>query len=320
MSAPSLPKIGDRLTDYVVRVSQLREFKKREGDGGFHVFRATTPQGSIGCIVWSAHVDFRNGDFLKIGGEVRAHKEAPQLVVGRYEVLPRSQFAVHDFIPVSKRPLTDMVEELQGVIGAIKSPELAKLLRGLLLEDAVISVNYQQAPAAKTHHHPFLGGLLEHSLAVVRRARGLCLAEDGVNEDLVIAGSLLHDLGKIEEYSFEAGEFGFTEVGNLIGHVSLGYAMVRRAISEQGDLSSELATNLLHIILSHQGRLDYGSPVEPRTIEAFIVHHADTVDTHLFQLKRAGEEFPDSRLGFAKSLNRMVLGNPELPYEEGYRH
>lgn len=320
VSSPTLPKIGDRLTDYVARISQLREFKKKEGDGGFHIFRATNAQGSIGCIIWSGRVDFRNGDFLRLTGEVKLHKDTPQFVVNRYEILPREQFAAETFLPVSKRPLEEMVAELQGYISMVSDPYLAGMLSKLLLEDPATATAYQRAPAAKTHHHPFLSGLLEHNLTVVRRALGLCLDEDGINRDVVIAGALLHDIGKIEEYTFDAEEIGFTEVGNLLGHVSLGYAMVRRAIAEQGNIPTATATNLLHVILSHQGRLEYGSPIEPRTAEAFIVHHADTVDAHLFQIKRTGDEFPDSRLGFAKSLNRMVLGNPQLPYEEGYLH
>lgn len=320
MTSPALPKVGDRLSDYVARVTQLREFKKREGDHGFHVFRATNAQGSIACIIWSGRIDFKNGDYLRLSGDVKLHKDAPQFVVSRYEILPKSQFAAEEFLPVSKRPVSEMVAELRDVVGMVQDPGIKGMLSRLLLDDPVTAEAFQRAPAAKTHHHPFLSGLLEHNLTVVRRALGLCLDEDGVDRDIVIAGALLHDVGKIEEYAFDAEEIGFTEVGNLIGHVALGYALVRRAITEHGGIETDKATNLLHVILSHQGRLDYGSPVEPRTAEAFIVHHADTVDAHLFQLRRAGDEFPDTRLGFAKSLNRMVLGNPQLPYSEGYSH
>jgi 3'-5' exoribonuclease len=317
---PSLPKIGDRLSDYVARVSQLREFKKREGDGTFHVFRAVNAHGAIGCVIWTPRVDFKNGDYLKLAGEVKAHKEAPQFVVARYEILPRDQFPPETFVPVSHRPLDEMVDELRMVIAGVESRAIARMLTHLLLDDPDTAPAYQRAPAAKSHHHPFRHGLLEHNLTVVKRALGMCLSGDGVDRDVVIAGALLHDIGKVEEYRYDGDEIAFTEVGNLIGHVSLGYALVRRAIAAQGDIPVAQATNLLHVILSHQGRLDYGSPVEPRTAEAFIVHHADSVDAHLFQVRRAGEEFPESRLGFAKSLNRMVLGNPDLPYDEGYRH
>lgn len=320
MSAPTLPKIGDRPTDYVARVTQLREFKKKDSDSGFHIFRATNGQGAIACVIWAGRVDFKNGDYLRLSGEVKLHKDAPQFVVSRYEILPREQFPPEQFLPVSRRPLDEMVAELQEVVSTIADPGMRAMLNRLLLEDPTTAQAYQRAPAAKTHHHPFLSGLLEHNLTVVRRALGLCLHEDGIDRDVVIAGALLHDVGKIEEYAFDTDEIGFTEVGNLIGHVSLGYALVRRAIAEQGDIPTDKATNLLHVILSHQGRLEYGSPVEPRTAEAFVVHHADTVDAHLFQVKRAGEEFPDARLGYAKSLNRLVLGNPEIPYTEGYRH
>lgn len=320
LTPQAVPKVGERIAEYVVRVSQLRQMKKRD-DGVFYLFRATNAQTQVGCVVWNGEVDFRNGDYLKLWGDVKLHKEAPQVVVHRWQILPREDFPADAFVPASARSQEDMVAELREVIAMIASEPLRDLLRQLLLEDPYVAPRYQRAPAAKSHHHPFLSGLLEHSLTVVRRALGLCLAEEvHVDRDLVIAGALLHDIGKIEEYAYDQDAIDFTEVGNLIGHVSLGYYLVRQAISRQGNVPGEAATNLLHIVLSHQGRLEYGSPVEPKTAEAFIVHYADTVDAHLWQIARTGRDFPEQRLAFSKSLNRMVLANPQIPDSEGYRH
>lgn len=320
LTAQAMPKVGERVSEYVVRVSQLRQMKKRD-EGAFYLFRATNAQTTVGCVVWHGEVDFRNGDYLKLWGEVKLHKDAPQIVVQRWQILPREEFPADAFVPSSQRDLAAMVTELGAVIDGIRSAPLRRLLRSMLLEDPYIAPRYQRAPAAKSHHHPFLSGLLEHSLTVVRRALGLCLEDDvSVDRDIVIAGALLHDIGKIEEYAYDQDAIDFTEVGNLIGHVSLGYYMVRQAIARQGDLPSDVATNVLHIVLSHQGRLEYGSPVEPKTAEAFIVHYADSVDAHLWQISRTGRDYPDQRLAFSKSLNRMVLANPHHPDTEGYRH
>lgn len=316
----AMPKVGERIAEYVLRVSQLRQMKKRD-EGAFHLFRGTNALGQLACVVWNDEVDFRNGDYLKIWGDVKLHKEAPQAVVHRWKVLPREDFPPETFVPASTRPLDDMLRELSGVIAEVESEPIRQLLSGLLLDDPYVAPRYHRAPAAKSHHHPFQSGLLEHSLSVVRRALGLCLESDGpVDRDVVVAGALLHDIGKIEEYAYDQDSIEFTEVGNLIGHVSLGYYMVRQAIARQGDVPSHAATNLLHILLSHQGRLEYGSPVEPRTAEAFIVHYADTLDAHLWQLSRTGKDNPEQRLAFSRSLNRMVLANPRLPDHEAFRH
>lgn len=320
LTPQAMPKVGERISEYIVRVSQLRQMKKRD-EGAFYLFRGTNAQAQLACVVWNGEVDFRNGDYLKVWGDVKLHKDAPQVVVSRWQILPREDFPADTFVPASARDKETMIRELAEVIASVQSEPLRAVLRDLLLENPEVAPRYHRAPAAKSHHHPFLSGLLEHSLTVVRRALGLCLAEDAhVNRDVVIAGALLHDIGKIEEYAYDEDAIDFTEVGNLIGHVTLGYHLVRQAIARQGNVPSELATNLLHIVLSHQGRLEYGSPVEPKTAEAFIVHYADTVDAHLWQLARTGRDYPEQRLAFSKSLNRMVLANPQLPDREGYRH
>lgn len=320
LTPQAMPKVGERISEYVVRVSQLRQMKKRD-EGVFYLFRGTNAQTQVGCVIWNGEVDFRNGDYLKIWGDVKLHKDALQVVVQRWQILPREDFPADTFVPASQRDKDVMVAELAEVIAKVESEPLRSMLRHMLLEDPHVAPRYHRAPAAKSHHHPFLSGLLEHSLTVVRRALGLCLGEDSsVNRDIVIAGALLHDIGKIEEYAFDQDSIDFTEVGNLIGHVSLGYYLVRQAIARQGNVPSDMATNLLHIVLSHQGRLEYGSPVEPKTAEAFIVHHADTVDAHLWQVTRTGRDYSDQRMAFSKSLNRMVLANPQLPDVEAYRH
>lgn len=313
----AMPRVGERVEGYVARVGLLREFKTPQS--AFYLFKAVTAAGSLGCVVWNSQVGFKAGDYVKLWGEVKVHKEAPQLAVHRYEVLPPENFQADDFAASSQRSPEAMRQELEEAIGRLVDPALRRILAKLLLEDPRSATAFARAPAAKTHHHPFLGGLLEHSLSVARRAVAMILPDDRVDPDLVLAGALLHDLGKIAEYAYQGPEIGYTEAGNMLGHVVLGYGMVRQAIDEDGGLAPEKATHLLHILLSHQGRLEYGSPVEPRSAEAFFVHHADTVDAHLFQVRRTGEDFPDSRMGYARSLNRMVLANPQLPADSADR-
>lgn len=308
--------IGDTLTDYLVRVSQLRPILKKGSSGCFHIFQASNATSQMRAVIWADSVEFRNGDFLRISGKIQNHREEPQIVVSKWEVVRKADVDPNIFLPSCPRPIERMIEDLLDLVSLVHSGELQVLLTRLLLDDPNISIAYQRAPAAKFHHQAYLGGLLEHSVNVAKRALGMAI-DPHLNRDIILAGALLHDIGKIEEYSY-IDSIEVAEIGNLAGHISLGYFLVRSAITQIDEFPSELATQLLHIILSHHGRQEWGSPVEPATGEALIVHHADILDAQLFQLARAGEDFPDTRITYSKSLNRWVLGNPHLPTQEDY--
>ncbi|HBN09979.1 MAG TPA: hypothetical protein DD435_15505 [Cyanobacteria bacterium UBA8530] len=316
---PPIPYgFGDSLNDYLVRVSQLRPIMKKGSSGCFHIFQASNATGQLRAVIWADTVDFRNGDFLKITGKIQNHREEAQIVVNKWEVVRKGDIDPSYFLPTCSQPIERMLDEMIDYISQVQSSDMQMLLTTMLLDDPTIAIPFQQAPAAKFHHHAYLGGLLEHSLAVAKRALGMAL-EGHLNRDLILAGALLHDIGKIEEYSF-IDSIEIVEIGNLAGHIALGYYMVRRAISRIPDFPSELATQLLHLILSHHGRNEWGSPVEPATSEALIVSAADLIDAQLFQLSRAGEDFPGERVTYSKSLNRWVLGNPHLPSQESYSY
>lgn len=309
---------GDTLTDYLVRVSQLRPILKRGCSGCFHIFQATNASGQLRAVIWADTVDFKNGDFLKITGKIQNHREEPQIVINKWEIVRKEDVDPAYFLPNATQSADRMMDEVVDLIGGINHPEIQVLLTNLLIDDPVVSMGFQRAPAAKFHHHSYLGGLMEHSLTVTKRSLGMAI-EPHLNRDLIIAGGLLHDIGKIEEYSY-VDSIEVAEIGNLAGHISLGYYMIRNALSRQPEFPADLATQLLHIILSHHGRNEWGSPVEPATAEALIVHQADLLDAQLLQLARAGEDDPHSRITYSKSLNRWVLGNPHLPNSESYRY
>ncbi len=307
-----MPRVGDRLAEVLVRVSHLRRIERKEGDGAFHIFKMTNASLQIGAVVWRDEVDFQNGDYVRVWGDVRSYRDGIQAVVGRWELVPRESVNGQDLVPRCPRPLDAMGVELEAAISRVEDPWVRRLLGDMLLKDPYIARLYRLAPAAKTHHHPYLHGLLEHNLQVLERALGLA-GSLAVDRSLIAAGALLHDIGKIEEYAFEGDSIEFTEVGNLIGHIALGYYLTRRAIERIEGFPSDLATGLLHLLLAHQGRLEWGSPVEPKTAEAFILHEADSLDAHLYQVTRTGLEFPGQRMGFSRSLGRVVLGNPHMP-------
>ena len=192
-------------------------------------------------------------------------------------------FREEDCVLSAPRSIDEMWADLEAALAAMRDPSLRVLLNRL-------TDNHRDAlrewPAAQQVHHAYRGGLLEHILKMAETGCWLARAY-GANEDLVLAGVLLHDIGKLEELAYEPGGATYTRDGNLIGHIGLGLVMVREAINGISGFPDALRAELEHIILSHHGSHDRGSPVIPKSIEAFIVAAVDELDTRINQVRRA---------------------------------
>jgi 3'-5' exoribonuclease len=174
------------------------------------------------------------------------------------------------------------------------------------------------APGGKLWHHAYLGGLLEHTIAVVELCRTMAGIYPMVNRDLLMTGAILHDIGKIEEYGYGRGFIDFTDEGRLWGHISIGAQCVRAAIEElerEDGFPEELKTQVVHLILSHQGELEHGSPVLPQTLEAMILYYADEMDSKANALKHIIERDAKSGRTWSQYINLLdrfiYIGNPE---------
>jgi 3'-5' exoribonuclease len=172
-----------------------------------------------------------------------------------------------------------MFRELESFAAAVATPALRELLRSFLADGEFAGL-LKRAPAAKGFHHVYIGGLLEHTLSVVRVLDRLRGHYKGLNHDLVITGGILHDIGKIHEYSYD-GLIDYTDEGRLIGHIVMGVEMVNRRIADLPDFPAQLAMELRHILLSHHGVLEFGSPKRPKTLEALLVHYVDDLDAKI---------------------------------------
>ncbi len=242
--------------------------------------------------------------FLFLKGSVSAYNGRLQLKLDK--VRPASDSEAGDvsrFFPVSVRPVTEMLAELDEWISSVKDPWIRRLLERLLVEDEGRRAAFAKAPAAKSMHHVYLGGLLEHSLSIMGMAERACAHYRGMNRDLVLAGVFLHDLGKTAELSYQRG-FGYTDEGNLLGHISMEAQWIQRAIEGLDGFPEELRLHVLHIVLSHHGRLEYGSPVLPRTPEALLVHYLDDLDGKLEVMFRTLRD--DSGEGNWTPFNRAL--------------
>jgi len=246
--------------------------------------------------------------FLRVKGAVTSFNGRLQLRLDKVRFAADAEVGDFSaFFPVSARPVPEMLAELDRVIASLRDPWISQLVADLFAEGSDLRTAFALAPAAKSMHHAFLGGLLEHTLSVLGMAERACAHYPLLNRDLVLAGALLHDVGKTAELSYQRS-FGYTDAGNLLGHIALEAEWIGRAMGRIPGFPEPLRLQILHIVLSHHGRLDFGSPVLPKTPEALLVHYLDDLDGKLEVMFRAvaDEAGGGSWSPYSRSLDRMI--------------
>jgi len=238
---------------------------------------------------------FDKNDLVYVKSKSRFYQEKPQLNIADIkrinEILTFDEMKA--FLPEGQRCIDDMREEFMGLVGNIQSPYIRSLFSAFTERSGLVEKFYSY-PASIGVHHVYLGGLLEHSVAVARMAKEavkLC----GGNLDIVIAGSLLHDIGKIDEMEIK-GSFRYSDKGRLLGHIALGVVIFEALAKEVKDFPAQINDILKHIIISHHGLEEWGSPRKPMTIEALIVHYIDNLDAKVMGVKEHMKESMEDEL------------------------
>ena len=239
--------------------------------------------GEVEARIWD-RVDeldrlFDRDDFIAVRGKANVYMNKMQLVVQDLSRVEDSAVNLADFLPVSSRPLAEMQQELAQKVASLEDPFVRRLLEAFLADEAFMR-GFCQAPAAKSMHHVYLGGLLDHSLSVARLADEIAGHYPSINRDLLIAGALLHDIGKIRELDY-ARSFDYTDEGKLLGHIVLGAQMIEDKIRAIPEFPELLRTLLVHLLLSHHGQYEYGSPKRPKTLEAVVLNFLDDLDAKI---------------------------------------
>jgi 3'-5' exoribonuclease len=235
---------------------------------------------------------FNRDDFVQVAGKASVYMGKMQLVLQELERLDESAVDLADFLPVSSRPVAAMVAELTALVDGLGDPALRTLMQAFLADPDFMSA-YTRAPAAKTMHHVYLGGLLEHSLSVAVLADDISRRYPGLNRDLLVVGALLHDIGKVAELRYQRS-FEYTDAGKLLGHIVIGVEMVDDKLRRTRDFPLELAVHLKHLLLSHHGQYEYGSPKRPKTMEALVLNFLDDLDSKINGVRTHIEREPDS--------------------------
>jgi len=245
--------------------------------------RLMDKSGEVDGKVWD-NVDvlgalFDRDDFIAVRSRASVYLGKMQLVVSELKKVPEEEVALADFLPETERDIREMEEELSALIGTIGDEHL-KMLMGAFFENHEFMAVYRTAPAAKGMHHVYLGGLIEHSLAVARLVDQVVPLYPGLNRDLLITGALLHDVGKVRELTY-LRSFDYSDEGKLIGHITIGIEMVREKIAAIKEFPQKLAMLLMHMLLSHHGQYEFGSPKRPKTVEATVLNYLDDLDSKI---------------------------------------
>jgi 3'-5' exoribonuclease len=219
---------------------------------------------------------FEKDDFVKVKARAVSYQGAIQLNIGEISRYPEDGVNPMDFLPASGRDGEEIFAELKESIVNISDAHLKKLIE-LIFADHSLMEGFKKAPAAKGLHHCYLGGLIEHTLSVVRLIQDVTKKYEGINSDLLIAGGILHDIGKVRELAYTKS-FDYTDKGRLLGHIMLGIEIVGEKIQQIQGFPDELSMLLKHLILSHHGEYEYESPKRPMTIEALILYYLDDLD------------------------------------------
>ncbi len=271
--------------------------------------------GDVRAVAWdnvrTLSKAFSSGDYVRVKGTVSEYRQTLQLVVRHLERVDPADIDTVDFLPATERDVDHMLDRLIQLSQGVENKHLSRLLAAFF-EDKDFVELLKTAPAAKKMHHAYLGGLLEHTLSIARLSQTVSSHYMGLDKDLLLTGAILHDIGKIYEFSYET-HIDYSDAGRLLNHIVIGVEMLEKKIASIDDFPQDLALVLKHMIVSHHGTRDFGSPEPPKTLEAVVLNYLDELDAKVTGI-RAFMDTQDPEAAWTsyhKSLERYFFkGNP----------
>ncbi len=298
-------------------VSSLSAREKKTGGGQYLALTLSDKSGSIDAKMWddiaSAAETCSEGCYVKVQGKVSKYQGKWQITLSKMRLAAESEVETADFVPTTKFDIGEMWTELRGHVDEFKNAELRRLVFAFL-DDETIGAAYRAAPAAKVLHHAWVGGLLEHVVALVRVCRATAPFYPEVDRDLLVTGAVLHDIGKVREL-YWGTTFGYTLEGQMIGHISIAQGMLREKVAGLPGFPERLRVLVEHMILSHHGRYEFGSPKLPMTPEAMLLSALDDLEAKFAAMRRefsaaeASGKKADETTEWVRSMDRPLLNS-----------
>lgn len=272
--------------------------------------------GQLDAKIWDPNSEgiseFEALDYIYVAGTVSMFNGSLQASLKQVRKADESEYIPADYLPVTKKNTTVMYRELMAYIGSVKNPYLQQLLKSFFVDDREFLRSFMQHSAAKTVHHSFVGGLLEHTLSVTKLSAYLADNYSAINRDLLITAAILHDIGKTKELSFFPTN-EYTDDGQMLGHITIGAEMIHDRASGIEGFPVLLETELKHCILAHHGEYEFGSPKKPALIEALALNMADNTDAKLETMTEVLENAgtADKWLGFNRFFDSNLRRTDE---------
>lgn len=290
-----------------------------KGGNSYLVLKLLDRSGEIEGRVWERADDLGRGfdknDFVRIRGHALSYQGKVQIRVQDVMRVDENNVAPEDFLPKSSFDPELMLEELQGILRGIKNPFLLALAEAFFADQELMTL-LKRAPGAKTIHHPFLSGLLEHTLSLLKLILKVVENYKGINVDLLLMGGFLHDIGKVHEFSYDRA-VEYTDEGQLLGHLVMEVEMVNQKIATIPEFPNELAMLIKHMLVSHHGAYEFGSPKLPQTVEAVMLHSLDDLDGKIQAIQNLPEKEPGSRwTAFHRAYGRSFYRKAADEHEE----
>jgi 3'-5' exoribonuclease len=277
--------------------------------------------GQIDAKMWDNVEDaldaFEQEDFLKVKGLLNRYKNRFQITIHKLRRLSDSEVDFADYLPKTSKDIDELWRTLEDFVAAFQDPQLRALVQAFM-SDPIIAAAYRNAPAAKTLHHAYIGGLLDHVVSLFRSCDLVCRNYPQVNRDLLLTGAFLHDIGKIHELTYMRS-FSYTTRGQLLGHMIIELEMLQAKLAQIPDFPPEMKTLLEHLIISHHGRYEFGSPKLPMFPEALMLHYLDDLDSKMESMRAHFEREGGSEstwTSYNPSLGRTLLNTAKFLKKE----
>ncbi len=304
-------EVGDRITGtYAARDKSLASFKSKPGQ--YLSLTLGDASGEIPARMWDnaeeAAALFGAGDAVTVRGVVEEYRGQKQLVIERLKKAEPEEIARAELMRSTTHDLDDLRARVLEIADSVREPHLSALLEQFFGDEEFVD-RFARAPGAKSLHHSYIGGLIEHTVGVVEVLETVARVHPELDRDLLMAGALLHDIGKVTELECSA-TIEYTDQGRLVGHTVLTDRMVNQAIARIEGFPQELANRLTHLLLSHHGQREYGAPVLPMTAEACALHYADNLDAHVQyfgQVIRDGAAAGNQWSDFQRLFDRYIF-------------
>lgn len=300
---------------YLVSSKEMRTTKAGKP---YLKLRVSDRTGTVDCMVWDNAeqfgAEFQAGDLVALCARVSEYEGKPQLEASKVAPAPPGRADPRDFLPSTFRDVEELKGFLRFHVDSVFDPDYSALLRSFFADARFLDL-FASAPAAKSFHHAYLGGLLEHTVSVAGLCESISQQYPRVNRDLLVTAALLHDVGKVEELTYEKA-IDYSDSGRFLGHVLLGVTMVRDRTRALPGFPPDKEQYLLHAIASHHGELEWGSPKRPKTIEALILHHVDNLDAKVKGFLEIVEGSRNAQWTDLRNLFRRPLHVPRASHQE----